>query len=461
MSEKTAPKVADSLEDTSTLQIIKFVLPAIITVVFASLYGIIDGIYVSNVGGSDAFAAINLITPLFLIFSSFGMMFGTGGNAVVSKVRGEGNTEKAKEIFSTLTLAVVVLGVVITVILELWLDDILLLLGATDKMMPLCMIYGRIMVPFIVCYLLQFYFQNMLVTAGKAALGFVMTVLAGVANIIGDTVLVGMLAKTPEQAIAGAAASTVFGLIIGGAVPFVYFLFKNSSFLRIVKPKMDVKVIISTCANGVSEFLSNISGAIMNTVFNGLLLYMVGQIGVAAYGSIGYMNTIFNGIFMGFSIGIAPMIAYKYGKNDVKGLQQLFRKSLKILAVMSVIMVIAGELVARPMANIFSSGNPELIKMTIVGFEIYAISFLFKGYNTFGATLFTALGNGFVAGILSLLRALVFSIGTVLILPIAFYIIYGPDTALLGIWWSVNYSEFLALVVTAIFLIANRKKYNY
>lgn len=445
----------------STGQLIKFVLPTVITVVFASLYGIIDGIFVSNVGGNTAFAAINLITPLFLIVSSFGMMFGTGGNAIVSKTRGEGREEEAKEIFSTLTFAVIILGIIVTVLLELYLDDILRLLGATDEMLPLCMAYGKVLLPFIVCYLLQYYFQNMLVTAGKGLLGFVMTLAAGFTNIIGDAILVGHMAKTPEEAIRGAAIATVAGLFIGGAIPFIYFLFKNSSFLRIVKPKMDLKVVAATCSNGVSEFLSNISGAVMNTVFNGLLLYIVGQMGVSAYGSIGYINTIFLAIFMGYSIGIAPVISYKYGEGDTAELKYLYKKSMLLLAITSVVMVVIAEAAARPVASVFSAGNPELIKMTVVGFEIYAISFLFKGFNTFGSAFFTALNNGLVSGILAVMRSLVFSIGAVLILPIVFYIHYGADTALLGIWWSVNYAEALALLVTIFFLVRNRKKYQY
>lgn len=445
----------------TTGQLIKFVLPTITTVVFACLYGIVDGIFVSNIGGNTAFAAINLITPLFLIVASFGMMFGTGGNAIVSKKRGEGKEEEAQKIFSTLTVTVVIVGFIITILLEFFLDNILILLGATEEMLPLCLIYGRILAPFIVCYLLQYYFQNMLVTAGKGLLGFVMTVFAGLANIIGDAILVGVWAETPEQAIGGAAAATVLGLIIGGAIPFFYFLFKNSSFLRLVKPSFDFKVIALTCSNGISEFLSNISSAIMNTVFNGLLLYIVGQIGVSAYGSIGYVNTIFAAIFMGYSIGIAPVISYKYGEGDTKELKYLFKKSMIIIGVVSVAMTLLAEALAMPVATIFSKGNEELINMTVIGFVIYAISFLFKGFNTFGSAFFTALNDGFVSGVLSILRALVFSIGTVLILPIVFYYCYGPDTALLGIWWSVNYSEFFALIVTIIFMIKKKKKYNY
>lgn len=461
MKEKNNPTDQALTGHMSTGQVIKCVLPAIITVVFASLYGIIDGIFVSNVGGNTAFAAINLVTPLFLIFSSFGMMFGTGGNALVSMKRGEGKDDEAQRIFSTLTAAVVILGLLITAFLEVWLDDILVLLGATDEMLPLCMVYGRILVPFIVCYLLQFYFQNMLVTAGKGLLGFVMTLVAGFSNIIGDVILVGFLAKTPEQAITGAAASTVLGLIVGGAVPFVYFLFKNSSFLRLVKPELNFRVIVQTCSNGVAEFLSNISSAIMNTVFNGLLLYIVGQMGISAYGSIGYINTIFTAIFMGYSIGIAPVISYKYGEGDTVELKYLFKKSLILLAIASVAMTVLAEGLARPLASVFSAGNEELLRMTVVGFEIYAISFLFKGFNTFGSAFFTSLNNGLVAGTLSVLRALVFSIATVLVLPIIFFIKYGSSTALLGIWWSVNYSEFMALIVTGIFIWANRKKYKY
>lgn len=454
--------VSNALTGHMTIpQILKHVLPTIITVVFGSLYGIIDGIFVSNVGGSVAFASVNLVAPLFLIFSSFGMMFGTGGNAIVSKTRGEGRDEEAKKIFSTLTLAIVILGIALTVFLEIFLDNILLLLGATDAMMPFCMLYGRILIPFILCYLLQFYFQNMLVTAGKGMLGFSMTLIAGFTNIIGDAILVGVLAKTPEAAVSGAAWATVLGLIIGGAVPLVYFLCKNSSFLRIVKPKLSFKVIAQTCSNGVSEFLSNISSAIMNTVFNGLLLYIVGQIGVSAYGSISYINTTFCAIFMGYSIGIAPVISYKYGANDTKELKSLFKKSIILISIFSVLMVVIAEVFARPIAGIFAGGNQELLQMSVVGFGIYAISFLFKGINTFASAFFTALNNGLISGILAVTRSLVLSIGAVIVLPIVFYSIYGPDTALLGIWWSVSIAEGLAVIMAIIFLIAKKKKYNY
>ncbi|MCQ2514818.1 MAG: MATE family efflux transporter [Ruminococcus sp.] len=459
---KSNDKINNALNGhLSTTQLIKYVMPTIITVVFASLYGIVDGIFISNVGGSVAFASVNLVTPLFLIFSSFGMMFGTGGNAIVSKTRGEGNEKEAQRIFSTLVLAVFILSIILTVLLELYLDDILLLLGATEEMMPYCLLYGRILVPFIVFYLFQFFFQNMLVTAGKGMLGFVMTLAAGFANIIGDTIFVGFMAKTPEDAIAGAAWATVIGLFIGGAIPLIYFMFKNSSFLRIVKPKLDFKVIAKTCSNGVSEFLSNISSAIMNTVFNGLLLYIVGQMGVSAYGSISYINTIFCAIFMGYSIGIAPAISYKYGSNDIVELKNLFKKSIIILSVASILMVVIGEALSHPISSIFAGGNEELMQMTIVGFEIYAVSFLFKGINTFGSAFFTALNNGLISGILAVVRALVLSIGAVIILPVVFYLTYGESAALLGIWWSVNVAEFLALIMTTIFLIANRKKYKY
>lgn len=460
--EQSSQSLDEILQGKPTIpKILKFVLPTVITCVFASLYGIVDGIFISKVGGNTAFAAVNLVTPLFLIFSSFGMMFGTGGNAIVSKIRGEGDDEKARRVFSTLTISVLVLSVILTVLLWFFIDDILILLGATEDMLPLCLAYSRIIIPFIVCYLFQYYFQSMLVTAGKGLMGFCMISIAGVLNIVGDAVLVGVLAKTPEQTMRGAAIATAAGLIVGGAIPFFYFLFKNSSCLRIVKPEKSFKVVLETCSNGVSEFLSNISGAIMNTVFNGLLLYIIGEMGVSAYGSIGYINTIFLAIFMGYSVGISPIISYKYGAGDKTGLQQVYRKSMLIIAVSSVVMVILAEALAHPISAMFSAGNAELLKMTVVGFGIYAISFLFKGFNTFASAFFTALNNGFVSGLLAVCRAFLFSIGAVLILPLVFYYTYGADTALLGIWWSVNYAEFFALVMALIFLVAKKKQYQY
>lgn len=445
----------------SKSQVIKYTLPTIITVVFASMYVIVDGIFISNVGGSVAFASVNLVGPIFLILSSFGMMFGTGGNALVSKVRGEGRDDEAKSIFSTLTMAVIVLSIIITILLSLFLDDLLLLLGATDEMMPFCMLYARIMIPFVICYLLQFYFQNMLVTAGKGFLGFVMTLVAGTVNIVGDAILVGGMAKTPEDAVSGAAIASCAGLFVGGAIPLFYFLRKNSSFLKLVKPKIDFKVIGITCSNGVSEFLSNISSAVMNTVFNGLLLYIVGQKGVSAYGSIANINTLFCAIFMGYSVGIAPAISYKYGAKDHTELKHLYKNSLFIITIVSIAMVAIAEIFATPLSAIFAGQDKELLQMTVVGFHIYAISFMFKGFNTFGSAFFTALNNGLVSGILSVCRALVFSIGAVLILPLVFYSAFGTDTAIYGIWWSTSIAELLGVIMVIIFLKTKKKSYNY
>ena len=442
-------------------QILKMVAPTVIMAVFAGLYGIVDGIFVSNKGGPAAFAAVNLVTPIFLIMSSFGMMFGTGGNALVSKTRGEGNEEEAKKIFSTLSFAVIILGIVLTILLEFFLDDVLALLGAKDEMLHFCLDYSRILIPFIVFYLLQYYFQSMLVTAGKGMMGFAMTVAAGLTNIVGDVILVGFVAQDAHQAVAGASIATCLGLLVGGLIPLIYFMRKNSSCLRIVKTGLDIKVILKTCSNGISEFFSNISGAIMNTVFNGLLLYIVGQKGVAAYGSISYVNLVFCAMFMGYSIGVSPAISYKYGAGDKEGLKSIHKNSMIIIVVASVAMLALSELIAEPVSAIFSSGQADLLALTVTGFRIYAVSFLYKGLNTYASAFFTALNNGFVSGFLAITRSLVFSIGAVLVLPIVYFYMYGEEKALLGIWWSTNYAEFLALVVAVIFVLANRKKYQY
>lgn len=471
MSDLKTANENDVLARHYTLgKLLKFALPAIITAVFGSIYGVVDGLFVSNVGGSTAFGAINLASPIFMIVASLGFMFGTGGTALVSKIMGEGDNEGANRTFSLITYTLIIVGIIATVIAEVLYDDLLIALGCSDAMLPYCTAYGRIIMPFIPLFMLMFYFQTFSVTSGKPTFGLVIMLISGFTNIIGDAILVGVVAPTTgdvsTSAVSGAAIATAAGLVVSGLVPLVYYFTKNSSSLRLGKPETKISSIGKACSNGMSEFLSNISSSIVNTVYNGILLFLIADIGVAAYGAISYINTIFTAVFLGYSLGVSPVIGYNYGAGNKAELKNIHKNNMIIILVTSVIMTVASELLAVPLAKIFAGSGSDagvLTDLIVGGMRIFALSFLLKGINMYASAFFTALNNGFVSGLLALLRTLVFSIGAVLTLPLLCYYLGGEtaDAGMAGVWWAVNAAEVLAVISALIFLKAKRKKYGY
>ena len=439
------------------------VIPTIIAMLLASLYSIVDGVFVSNVGGTEAFAAINQVSPLFMIVASIGFMFGTGGTALISKLQGEGNPEKAKQVFSLLTISLIIIAVIASVILWFFFYPFLSLLGATKDMMPFCEGYSAILIPCLPLFMLQFYFQSILSCAGKPQLGLIFTICAGVTNTVGDAILVGVVAQgDPMKAVQGAALATGAGLVVGGLLPLIYFMKKNKSSLKLVKPSKEFRYIGRTCSNGISEFLTNVSASVVNAVYNSIFLYMIGSKGVSAYGTVSYVNTIFCAIMTGFTLGIAPLIAYSYGAGDKERLKNLYKKSMFLVIIISIIATIVIELLANPLGSIFSHGDKELLWITVSGLHIFTISFIVKGIPTFGSGFFTALNNGLVSGLIATLRTLVFSLAAVIVVPIIFIVIYGTaDAAYYGVWFSVVWAEIGATIMTVLFLKRNKKKYGY
>lgn len=445
-------------------KLFKYVLPTIFAILLASVYSIVDGIFVSNFGGTTAFAAINQIGPVCMIIAAIGFMFGTGGSALVGKILGEGDRERANGIFSFLTYALIIIGVVASLILWFSMESILNSLGVTDTMMPFCLAYAHILIPALTLFMLQFYFQSFLATAKKPALGLLFTILAGITNTVGDAVLVGVLSKgDPIKAVQGAAIATACGLFIGGVVPLIYFFRKNTSLLRLGKPEMDGKALGKACGNGSSEFFANISGSIINVVYNSLFLYMIGDVGVAAYGTVGYVNSIFTAIASGFVVGVSPLISYNYGAGNTDNLKNLFKKSMTIVILLSVISTVLIELLAHPLAGAFSHGDATLMQITVDGLSIFTLSFLFKGIPTFGSGLFTAFNNGLVSGIISIVRTLVFNMATIIVVPVIFFYVFGSsyEAAFYGVWYSIVFSELLATLMTLGFFRKYKKKYQY
>ncbi len=441
-----------------------YVLPTIFAILLASLYTIVDGIFVSNVGGTTAFASINQVSPIFMIIAAIGFMIGTGGSALIGKILGEGDEKRANGLFSFFTYALIIIGIICSVLLWVFLETFLNALGVTQSMMPFCIAYSHIMIPALTLFMLQFYFQSFLATAKKPRLGLLCTILAGITNTIGDAVLVGVLAKgDPIKAVEGAAIATVGGLLIGGIVPLIYFFSKNSSLLRLGKPENDMNAFAKACGNGSSEFFTNISGSIINVVYNSLFLYMIGDMGVAAYGTVGYVNSIFTAIASGFVLGVSPLFSYNYGAGNTVELKNLYKKSMTLVVMISIAATVVIEIFSHPLASAFAHGDAKLMQITVDGLTIFTLSFLFKGIPTFGSGLFTAFNNGLISGIISIVRTLVFNMATIIIVPVIFFHVFGSsyEAAFYGVWYSVVFSEMLAVLMTLFYLWKYRKQYQY
>lgn len=430
-------------------KLLHFTLPSIIMMIFTSVYSVVDGFFVSNFVGKTPFAAVNFIMPFLMILGSFGFMFGTGGSALISKTMGEGDMEKAKQMFSLFVYVSIGCGVVIAVLGIIFIRPVASILGAEGRMLDNCVLYGRIILAAIPAFMLQYEFQSFFVTAEKPHLGLVVTVAAGVTNMALDALLVAVF----SLGLVGAAMATALSQCVGGLVPLIYFLCPNSSILRLTRTKFDGKALFKACTNGASELMSNISMSVVGMLYNMQLIKFAGENGVAAYGVLMYVNFIFLAVFIGYSVGTAPIIGYNYGSGNHSELRNLLKKSLRIIGLFSVWMVIAAEVLARPLAMMYVGYDRELFELTLRGFIIYSFSFLFAGTAIFGSSFFTALNNGLISASISFLRTLVFQVAAVLIFPI----LWGID----GIWASIVAAEVMAVGVTAIFLITKRKKYHY
>jgi putative MATE family efflux protein len=432
-------------------KLIKFTLPSIAMMIFTSIYSVVDGFFVSNFAGKVAFSAVNLIMPFLMIVATVGFMFGTGGTAIVANILGAGNKEKANRYFSLFVYVAFALGVLLAVLGFVLLRPISMLIGAKGELLENCVVYGRILLTTLPFFVLQLLFQSFFVAAEKPHLGLLVTGASGVTNMILDAVLVILLPQ--EYKLSGAAVATAFSQIIGGAIPLIYFLRKNSSILRLGKTTFDGKAILKACTNGSSEFMSNVSMSIVGMIYNLQLLKFAGENGVAAYGVIMYVSMIFSATFIGYSIGVSPVIAYQNGAENHDELKGLLKKSLHMIGVSGIVMVTAAQLLATLLAQIFVGYDKELMNLTVSGFRIFALAFPFMGFAIFGSGFFTALNDGLTSALISFLRTFVFQVSTLLLLPM----IWGID----GIWVSIVVAEMMAVAFTAVFLIIKRKRYHY
>lgn len=430
-------------------KLLRFTIPSIAMMIITSIYGVVDGLFVSNVVGAEAFAAVNLIMPFAMIFASVSFMLSTGGSALVGKIIGEGNVEKGNQIFSMLVYLIIGIGIIFGIFGIVFLEPIAIMIGATEELLQYSIPYGTILFISLPFFMLQTTFQVFFVVAEKPHMGLIISIVAGLTNVFLDFLFIYFF----RWGVTGAAAATAMSEIVGGMIPFIYFLRKNTSTLRLVRPKWNGKAIIKSATNGASEMLTNLSMSLVSVLYNFQLIKIAGADGVAAYGVIMYVTFIFSGIFIGYSIGSAPLISFNYGARNSKELKNLFKKSLTLIGLASLSLVLIAEFLATPLARIFVGYDLELLIITSRALKLFSLSFLFSGINMFASSFFTALSNGFVSALISILRTLVFQVIMIFLLPLLF----GLD----GIWLAVVIAELLTLFFTVFAFLVTKRYYRF
>lgn len=433
----------------SYAKLLRFTLPSICMMVFTSIYGVVDGLFVSNFAGKTPFAAINLVMPFIMILGGMGFMIGTGGTALVSKLLGEGKKDEAHSTFSMMVLFTLLLGLVLSVVGFLTMRPVSYFLGATDAMIDDCVLYGRIVTGFTFAFMLQNVFQSFFIAAEKPRLGLIVTVAAGVTNMALDALFIAVF----DWGVAGAAIATGLSQCVGGVLPLIYFLRPNDSLLRMRPTALRLRPILQACGNGSSELMSNISSSLVGMLYNFQLMRLIGEDGVSAYGVLMYVQFIFVAIFIGYSIGSAPVVSFHFGAQNHGELKSLLRKSVLLMSSGGVLLTVAARLLAALLAHLFVGYDAVLFDLTTHAFRLFSWSFLLAGFNIFTSGFFTALNNGAISAAISFLRTLVFQTASVLILPL----LLGVD----GIWWAITVAEIFAFLISLLFLFLKRNKYHY
>ena len=432
--------MVDMRQHFSVPMLLKFVAPSVAMMVFTSIYSVVDGLFVTNFVGKTAFAAVNLIMPFIMILGTLGFMMGAGGSALVAKTRGEGDDARANAYFSMIVYVTLGAGTLLALVGSAFMEDVARLLGANGDMLPVCVLYGRISMLSLPLFMLQYTFQVLASTAGKPKVGLYTTLASGISNMVLDFVFIAVLG----WGVAGAAAATVIAEYVGGLAPLAYFARNNGSYLKLGRPALDLRALGKTCANGSSEMMASIAMSVVSVVYNLQLMAFLGEDGVAAYGVIMYAFMIFAAIFEGYCMGCAPLMSFQHGARNTKEMRSLLAKSLRVVTCGGIAMFALAELLAVPLAQVFTGYDAGLFALTVHAFRVYAFALFFMGVSMYGSSLFTALGNGLVSALIAFLRTLVFEVGAVLLLPL----VMGAD----GIWYSVIVAELVSVVLTLVLL---------
>lgn len=430
-------------------RLLRVTLPSIVMMIFTSIYCVTDGFFVSNFAGKAAFTAVNFIMPYLMILGCVGFLFGTGGSALIGKTMGEGDRKHADRLFSMVICVTALSGLALGVLGIVLLRPVAELLGAEGELLENCVRYGRLILIANPAYVLQFAFQCLFATAGKPKLGLAVTVAAGVTNMVLDALFIAVF----HWGIAGAATATGLSQCVGGLFPLLYFLRPNTSKLCLVRTKLELQPILNACGNGSSELMSNISSSIVSMVYNFQLLKYLGEDGVSAYGVLMYVQFVFVAIYIGYSIGCAPIVGFHYGAQNHPELKNMLRMSVILMSASGVVLTVLARVLAAPLAKIFVGYDEGLFTLTCHAFRLFSYAFLFAGFNIFASSFFTALGNGLISAAISFLRTLVFQTSSVILLPL----LLGVD----GIWYAITAAEIFATLISIIFLLAKRRKYHY
>lgn len=430
-------------------RLLRFTLPSIAMMVFTSIYSVVDGYFVSNYAGKQPLAAVNMAWPVIMMLASLGMMFGTGGSALIAAAQGRGRLKRANEYFSLIVYVVIALGFILLGATWFLMEPMMKLLGAEGNLLADSVFYGKVCLVGLPAFMMQMFFQSLLITAEKPQLGFYVTVAAGVVNMILDWLLIGILG----MGLFGAALATDFGFLVGGVIPLFYFARENSSTLRLGRTSWKPYALLKASFNGCSEMLSGIASSVVTLLYNYQLLRYVGENGVAAFSVIMYVNFIFFAILIGYCNGVAPVISYHFGARNHAELKNLFKRCMIIVGVAGVGLLALAQLTAPLLSKIFVGYDAELYEMTVQAFRIVSFCFLLSGFNIFASSLFTALNNGFISAAISTSRSIIFELAFVLLLPLLF--------GINGIWFAIWGTEIATMIMAAIFIIRKRNVYGY
>ena len=433
----------------TTKRLLRFALPSIAMMLFTSIYGVVDGFFISNYVGESGFASVNLIYPYCMIFAALGSVFGVGGSALVALIRGEGRKEESNRVFSMLIYTLAIVSAVTCLVAQLLLPRVTRALGATDSLYDNCILYGRIILSTQPAFLMQYAFQSFMITAERPKTGFIITLCAGVLNMIADWLFVAVFG----WGIAGAAAATCMGQLIGGIAPVVYILTHKDLPIRFTKTRFMPRMLGRAVTNGLADGITNIAMSAVNMVYNVRLMHYLGEYGVSAYGIIMYVNFFFVAVYLGYAMGVAPVYSFNRGADNRAERRNVFRRSFVFVAVATVILTGFAELAAGGIADLFAGYEADFRMLAVRALRLYSLAYLLSGFNIFVSSLFAALNNGVTAGILSLLRTLVFQLAAVLILPE----LIGSD----GIWLAIVVAEGCIFIISYILLKKEQPKYGY
>ena len=416
---------------------------------FTSMYGVVDGLYLSHFSGKEAFAAITLIIPLPLLIGAWAYMIGAGGSAVIAKAIASDRQKDANEYFSFLVLISVLGSILLAGIGEIFLEPCAKLLGANDEMLPFCMTYGRILIAAVPLYVLQNVFQSFLTVAEHPKIGLAINLVSAFLNMALNFVFI----RITNEVVTAVALATVVSQFVGGITPFVFFVRSKSTTLRFGRPHMPMSLLGPVFANGVSEFVSEIFHPLASVMYNYKLMELTGLNGVAAYGVLMNVGFLFGSVFLGFAVGSAPLFTYKYEREDHDELHSLFIKSTISVVLMGFLLYGVACMIEGPFAAEFFGGDELLITMTEEAFALHSLSYMVMGLAVFASAFFTAIHDSRVSFLISFLRTLLFEVLAILLLPMLF--------DLNGVWAASLTSEVLTLLVTVGLLISKKEKYQY